>query len=427
MSSPYTEVNDNVIDYVTIDCRASRRKGKEMSETPKKSLMDSLTDFVNKLAVPLGKFGMLPPIAAVQNGMIAAMPVIMVGAAFLIFFILGSPSVGEGGALLPFLEPYANAFVNMNSLTLGLMGLYCSLTIAQAYAEKLGVDVKSAGLLGLAAFIIVTTGSEGIDANSWSASGLFVAIVTVLLSVWIYSFFLKKGFTIKMPDSVPPAIGNSFASVVPYAVCMGVCWFIRTLLNIDVVAVLMGLLTPLVAGADNIFVATGSTFLAQLLWAVGLHGDNMFFVNFTPFGLMWIEENAAALAQGTSIYELPHILGGLGAGGGLQRMMIWTAAAWPPIFLMLTSKVKYHKTLGIACLPPAIFTVVEPVVFGLPLALNPYLMIPFILSATVSMAVGYGLTMVGFFGRFFAALPWATPPFLLGPSAPATSRRRCSP
>lgn len=98
--------------------------------------MDRLTGVVNKLAVPLGKFGMLPPIAAVQNGMIAAMPVIMVGAAFLIFFILGSPSVGEGGALLPFLEPYANAFVNTNSLTLGLMGLYCSLTIAQAYAEN---------------------------------------------------------------------------------------------------------------------------------------------------------------------------------------------------------------------------------------------------------------------------------------------------
>jgi cellobiose-specific phosphotransferase system component IIC len=66
----------------------------------------------------------------------------------------------------------------MNSLTLGLMGLYCSLTIAQAYAEKLGVDVKSAGLLGLAVFII-TTGTDGVDVNNWSASGLFVAIVTV--------------------------------------------------------------------------------------------------------------------------------------------------------------------------------------------------------------------------------------------------------
>lgn len=42
-------------------------------------------------------------------------------------------------------------------------------------------------------------------------------------------------------------------------------------------------------------------------------------------------------------------------------------------------------------------------------------MIPFILSGIISMAVGYGFTMVGFFGRFFAALPWATPPFLLGP------------
>ena len=64
------------------------------------------------------------------------------------------------------------------------------------------MDVKSAGLLGLAAFIIIT-GSDGINAGNWSASGLFVAIVTVLLSVWIYAFFLKKGFTIKMPDSVP--------------------------------------------------------------------------------------------------------------------------------------------------------------------------------------------------------------------------------
>ena len=127
-----------------------------------------------------------------------------------------------------------------------------------SYAEKLGVDVKSAGLLGLVSFIIITTGADGVNVGSWSVSGLFVAIVTVLLSVWIYAFFLKKGLTIKMPDSVPPAIGNSFAAVVPYAVCMGTCWFIRTLLNIDVVAVLMGLLTPLVAGADNIFVASSS-------------------------------------------------------------------------------------------------------------------------------------------------------------------------
>ena len=49
---------------------------------------------------------MPPPIAAVQAGMIAAMPVIMVGTTVLIFFILGSPSVGEGGALLPFWRVY---------------------------------------------------------------------------------------------------------------------------------------------------------------------------------------------------------------------------------------------------------------------------------------------------------------------------------
>ncbi len=60
--------------------------------------MDSMADAVNKLAVPLGKFGMLPSIAAIQNGMIAAMPTIIVG--------------------------------------------------TTAYAERLGVDIKSSGLLG---------------------------------------------------------------------------------------------------------------------------------------------------------------------------------------------------------------------------------------------------------------------------------------
>lgn len=390
-----------------------------MGNNNQKSFIDKVSDFVNAFAAPLARVGEVPAIAAIQNGMIGALPIIMVGSMFLILYVLGSPSVGDSGkALLPFLEPLALKFVWVNSVTMSFLALYCSISISESYAEKLNVSPKSAGLLGLASFIILTIGgydeAGGIAVTAFSASGLFVSIITSLISVKIYATFIKNGFTIKLPDSVPPNIGNSFASLVPYAVCFTICWVIRTLIGFDMVAWMMGALAPFIAGADNIFTAIGAKFVCQLLWSVGLHGDNMWMGFFSPFGTIWLEENAAALSSGTSIYNLPHVLAAFGSSG-LDRMMTWTASVWPVIFLMLRSKVKHHKTLGIACLPSAIFTIVEPVIFGLPLALNPYLLIPFILSGAVSLGVGYALMATPIFGKFFAAPPWATPPFLLGP------------
>lgn len=388
-----------------------------MSE--KKSFVDKISDFASTVAAPIAKVAEFPAIASIQDGLLTVMPIIIVGSLFLILYVLGSPSVGNSGtALLPFLEPLAAKFAWMNSITMSFMSLYCSVTISESYAEKLEVNVRNAGILGLASFIIFTIGgldeAGGIAVTAFSATGLFVCIITSLVSVKIYSVFIKKGFTIKLPDSVPPTIGNTFASLVPYAVCFTICWVVRTLLEFDMVAWLSGLLAPLVSGADNIFVAIVLTFFCMLLWSVGLHGDGMLLGFMTPFGTMWLEENAAALANGTSVYNLPHVLSAIGTSG-LLRLTMWTAAVWPVVFLMFRSRVKYHKTLAVACLPSAIFTIVEPVIFGLPLALNPFLLIPFVLSGTIATGVGYALMATPFFGKFFAAPPWATPPFILGP------------
>ena len=356
---------------------------------------------------------------AVQNGMVAAVPIIVIGSLFLIVYVLGSPSVGTSGqALIPFLEPLADKFSWMNNVTMSFMALYCSVTISASYAEQLNVNMKTSAVLGLCSFIVFTIGgydeAGGITVTPFSASGLFVCILTSLLSVKVYSIFIKKGFTIKMPDSVPPNIGNSFAALIPYAVCFTACWIVRDLLEFDTVTWLMNVLSPFISGADNIFVGTIGVFITLLLWSVGLHGDNMFMSLFKPFGFMWLEENTAALADGTSIFNLPHVLAAFGETG-LTRLVIWPAVAWPIIFLMFRSKVKQHRTLAAVAVVPAIFTIVEPVIFGLPLALNPVLFIPFILSGTVAFAVSYGLSATSFFGKFIIAPPWATPPFILGP------------
>lgn len=140
----------------------------------------------------------------------------------------------------------------------------------------------------------------------------------------------------------------------------------------------------------------------------------MFLALFTPFGLTWVNQNASALASGVSKYDLPNVLAGLGSTG-LLRLTIWTSAVWPLLFLMIISKKKQFRTVGLTALAPGLFTIVEPVIYGLPIALNPYLMIPFILSGTISSGIGYLLMSTSFLGKFYAVIPWATPPFLLGP------------
>lgn len=381
--------------------------------------MEKVTSFTTRMSAPLAKFSQLKSISSIVGGLVAAMPVIMIGSVFMILYVLGSPSIGTlGHALIPFLSPLAEKFAWMNILTLGFMALYVSISISENYGEKLGVDVKGASLIGLGTFIIFNLSgldkSGGIDITAFSASGLFIAIITSLVSVRIYWFFLKNNITIKMPSSVPPNIGNAFAAIFPYLASFTVAWLIRTILNFDMLKWLNALLEPVVGGSQNVWTAMLIIFITLLLWSVGLHGDNMFLALFTPFGMTWLSENSKALANGVSSEHLPNILAAVGQSG-LLRMTVWTASAWPVIVLMIISKNKFLKTLGWTAIWPGIFTIVEPVIYGLPLALNPYLMIPFILSGTIATGVSYLLMATPFFGKFFALIPWATPPFLLGP------------
>ncbi|MFT8812173.1 PTS sugar transporter subunit IIC [Oenococcus sp.] len=384
-----------------------------------KNFMTRVTDLTIKISDPLAKFSNTNEISAIIAGLIAAMPIIMIGSLFLIVYVLGSPSIGTSGkALIPFLAPLAGKFSWMNSLTLGLMALYCSSSISESYASKLKMNQKTAGLIGMGTFIVFTLSgldkSGGFNVVSWSASGLFVAIITSLVSVRILKFCLDKNLTIRMPEGVPPAVGDAFGALIPYGISFSLAWLVRTIMGFDMVTFLNNLLRPIVSGSDNVWVAMGAALIVSILWSVGLHGDNMFLVLFTPFGLQWLNQNSNALNKGVSVDNLPHVLAGVGQTG-LLRLTMWTAAIWPLILLMIMSKNAYLKKFGWTTLAPGIFTITEPVIYGLPLALNPYLMIPFIISSTVSTGVGYLIMSTPWFGKFFALIPWATPPFLLGP------------
>jgi len=385
----------------------------------KENFITKISNSVQKMSGPMAKFSNLKSISSIVNGIMGTLPVILTGAIFMILYVLGSPSVGTSGkALLPFLSPLASKFLWMNTLTLSFMSLYASFTIAYNYGKKLNQNGLNSGIIGLMTFLVLVLGgldkNGGIPIVAFSSSGLFVAIITSIFSVRILWLFEKYNIVIKMPSSVPPTIGNSFSALLPFIASAIIAWLIRDILNFDIVKWLNTILQPLVNKTENVWVAMLIVFITLLLWSCGLHGDGMFMTLFTPFGLQWLEMNSNLVAKGIAPEHLPHILAGLGQTG-LIRMTVWTSAVWPLILLMLISKNKFLKTLGITSLVPGIFTIVEPVVYGLPIALNPYLLIPFIFSGTISTGIGYLLMSMPWMGKFFASIPWATPPFLLGP------------
>lgn len=401
-----------------------------MSE--KKSFFDKVEAFTLKIAEPMFKLANVPWVAALQEGMVGIMPIVIIGSLFLVLSVLALPwvAVGSGPAtpLLPFLTPYAGKFLVFFGLTMNFLGLYAAITIAMSYAKKLNINEKPAALLGLVTFLLITVNTTslsgqvadsagnmvnfsigGIPVSSFGASGLFTAILVGLLSVRVYKLVVDSGVVIRMPDGVPPMIADSFTALIPYTVVFALAWIIRTLLGFDLVTYVTGLLAPLMSAGDNIFFYTFQQFLRKLFWTAGIHGDNMLGAITGPFTTMTIAANAEAMANGQ---PLPYIW-----TQPFERMHDWTATVWPLFIFMFTSKIPGKKALATTALPAGIFTIIEPVMFGLPLALNPILFIPFLLAEVVSSIFTYAVAMSGFVDKMFAALPWATPPFLLGPAS----------
>ena len=130
-----------------------------------------------------------------------------------------------------------------------------------------------------------------------------------------------------------------------------------------------------------------------------------------PIWLALTADNAAAFGAGEAI---PHIInfqfyanfmkvGGFGGTLGLA------------IILLLFAKSKQYKTLGRLAIGPGIFGINEPLIFGIPIVLNPIMMIPFILNPLILATVAYFAMASGIVPLTNGTnIPWTTPPIIAG-------------
>ncbi len=142
-------------------------------------------------------------------------------------------------------------------------------------------------------------------------------------------------------------------------------------------------------------------FVAQLFWVIGIHGNQMIKPIREPLLLGAITVNMSAFEQGK---EVPNIItmpfwdvymsiGGSGLTIGLL------------IAVMIATGRKEMKEIAKLSIGPGLFNINEPVIFGMPIMLNPILAIPFIITPLVTGSIGYFATLTGFAGKAVVMVP----------------------
>lgn len=265
-------------------------------------------------------------------------------------------------------------------------------------------------LLAVTQFTTKFNGSElsVFDCTSMGTRGLFSAYIAAFITVWVYKFCVSRDLTIKLPKEVPGAIAQNFRDIIPFGGAVIICGIIdvavRNLLGVPFSELLIKLLSPLFTAAETypglILIQAATAFF----WFIGVHGPSIVQPGIDPIRLANQAENLQVLlAGGHPAHSLTFNMSLVGEFGGTGATFI------VPLLLILFMKSKQLKAVGKASIVPVAFAVNEPLLFGAPMILNPYMLIPFVAAGCVNVSVAkFFIDNVGMNGFSFV-VPWATP------------------
>lgn len=370
--------------------------------------MNRFNESMERYFMPVaGKLAEQRHLKSVRDGIIATMPLLIIGSVFL---IISSPPIESWAE---FMKPYAQTLSIPVNATFGLLGLIAVFSIAYSLAKSYGMDELSAGVLSVATFFVATPLTEegNIPLNLMGSEGLFIAIVLAIFTVEVFRFFENKNIVIRMPEGVPPSVWRAFTALIPGAIIIFIVWGVDLLLrhffNLSLHGVVAAILRqPLEAMGSSLWGAIIAIILIHLLWSFGIHGISVVASVMAPIWYSLTEQNVAAQQAGE---ELPYII-------GQPFMAIWWAVGGSGMALALTilfvwrARSRHLKGLGRGSIWASFFNISEPIVFGAPIVMNPLLFLPFILAPLTVGIITYFSMSLGFVGKPYAIVPWTTPP-----------------
>jgi PTS system cellobiose-specific IIC component len=248
-----------------------------------------------------------------------------------------------------------------------------------------------------------------IDTSFFGTKGVFSALLISFSAVWIYNKMLQKNITIKMPDSVPPAVARSFESLIPGVITMGFFIILTGISTATTGETMPELLLTLLQKPALALSGTGLfAFISQFTWGLlqwfGIHPTSIW----GPiFGLTWnINDTQNMLGQAHHIYSTLFM--------NFSTVAAGSCSVSPVLALLLFSKRTAAKKVSKIALMPAIFNISEPITFGLPIILNPLYFIPWVIAQPLAFYIGLFFIKIGFIGPIVNNVPWTVPTLLSG-------------
>lgn len=396
------------------------------------------TKFLDNLSNSLGEIGAkinnLRYIIVIKNAFTVLTPVIIAGAFGTLFSAMVFNS-DQGLAQIPALSwleslnPVASA---LSYVTLSFLTIYVVFLIGIELAKLNDVHSTFPGIIAVMSYLAVNptfinfvNGEEVLKITNvlgkqyTDTKGLFLGMIVSIAAIELYCWLARQDkLKIRMPDSVPSNVSTSFSALFPTIITIFtmafIGWAVHAVSGLYAYDIIYNLVQkPLESVSQGLPGLLILMLVAQLFWVIGIHGNQMIKPVREPLLLAAIATNTEAFMAGTAVRDLPNIItmpfwdmymsmGGSGVTIGLLVSVFMISKAGPMREIAKLSAV------------PSIFNINEPVIFGMPIMLNPILAIPFIITPLITGSIGYVLTSIGFAGKAAVMVPWPFPPLING-------------
>ncbi|MBR3310714.1 MAG: PTS sugar transporter subunit IIC [Solobacterium sp.] len=389
-------------------------------------------------------------LASIRDAFMAYMPMTIIGAVGTLWTYVIVDGNSGLGALIPavqklaFLNPLFNA---LNFCTIGCITIGITFAIGYQIGLRNKMNAMYAGLIAVASLLIVTNATvdpasasvaladgtvkalsevlpagagvgllSAIASGSLGATGMFTGMIVGILAVELLNFFNHiEAIKIKLPDSVPPNVAESFSSLIPSFLAVMIVGLLGYLVHSFTGLYLNDMIFSLVQKPlQNVGGSFWGGFIfvlvISLFWCVGLHGNNMTAAIVTPLMTALLLENEAAVKAGEKAVNIINssywacfiTICGTGIALGIT------------LAILIACKRDDNRAIAKLSLLPNLFNINETVVFGVPVVLNPPMCVGFVLAPLASYVISYVLTAIGFCPVMYINVPWTTPILVSG-------------
>ncbi|MFT4004682.1 MAG: PTS cellobiose transporter subunit IIC, partial [Lacrimispora sp.] len=383
-------------------------------------MLSKLESVLMPLAEKIGKNKYL---IAIRDGFLLSMPLLIVGSFFLLIANFPIPGWTDFWARF-FGENWDSYFAKPTDATFSIMAVLAVVGIGYSFSEQMKVDRLFGAAVSLVCWFLIMpykilvndTAVSGIPLGWVGSKGIFVGILAAFLSVHIYAWVNKKGWIIKMPDGVPPTVAKSFSALIP----AGVSVLVFFILNIVFAMTPYGnafnfvftiLQTPLLKLGNTLPAMVIAYIFLHLFWFFGVNGGSVVGAVFNPILQTLSAENLTAFQAGQPLpniisQQFQDLFATFGGCGSTLSLLI---------AMLFFCRSKRIKELGKLAFIPGLFGINEPIVFGLPILLNPMMLIPFMLVPTINIVISYFCMSIGLVPLCSGvAIPWTMPVILSG-------------